>query len=291
MTREQLLAATFVDLARSLEDEFDVLHFLQDAVTRAAEMFDGATATLLMSNQRGALQLAASTDPSNDVVHLLESPGPHTESVAGGTALVNVTLSTDGRWPAFADAAARQGFVSLNVIPMHVRTELLGTFTLLFRHPVTLDEEDLTILEAMAGIAKIGLLQDRTPRQQELLAEQLQSALNLRIARRAGQGRGRRALRCRRRRGVPQDQRLRPAQGSASERRRAGHPGGQDQHGITRWRVGVWSSARPRERAGQRSLISRTPLLFSPPRAPGGTTMEGRSERCCTSQEHTVGAG
>lgn len=181
MTREQLLAATFVDLARSLEDEFDVLHFLQDAVTRAAEMFDGATATLLMSNQRGALQLAASTDPSNDVVHLLESPGPHTESVAGGTALVNVTLSTDGRWPAFADAAARQGFVSLNVIPMHVRTELLGTFTLLFRHPVTLDEEDLTILEAMAGIAKIGLLQDRTPRQQELLAEQLQSALNLRI--------------------------------------------------------------------------------------------------------------
>lgn len=182
MTREQQLAATFVDLARSLDGEFDVLDFLQDVVTRTSEMFDGPTATLMMSDQRGALQLAASTDPSNDVVRLLTSPGPHTDSATSGAALVNVSIATDGRWPAFAAAASGQGFVSLDLIPIHVRTELLGTFTLLFRHPVVLDQTDLTILEALAAIAKLGLLQDRTPRQQELLAEQLQSALNLRAA-------------------------------------------------------------------------------------------------------------
>jgi AmiR/NasT family two-component response regulator len=46
---------------------------------------------------------------------------------------------------------------------------------------VTLTEDELALGQALCDVATIGLLQERAMRQGEILAEQLQSALNSRI--------------------------------------------------------------------------------------------------------------
>lgn len=46
---------------------------------------------------------------------------------------------------------------------------------------VTLDHDDLALAQALADVATIGLLQERAVRESDLIAEQLQTALNSRI--------------------------------------------------------------------------------------------------------------
>jgi transcriptional regulator with GAF, ATPase, and Fis domain len=182
MSREQLLATAFVELANTLDDEFDVLDFLQNLVTRSSDIFSSATATLMLADQRGALQMIASTSHDAELLELVAIPeGPHISAFESGLAQVNFDAEARGRWPRFAGSAESLGYLAVHVVPMRVRTEVLGSLTLLHAGQATLDDDDVAILEALASVATIGLLQERTPSQKERLAEQLQTALNLRI--------------------------------------------------------------------------------------------------------------
>ena len=64
---------------------------------------------------------------------------------------------------------------------MRLRDDVIGAVNL-FRHaPARLDETGLRVGQALADVATIGLLQERNLRHQEVLAEQLQAALNSRV--------------------------------------------------------------------------------------------------------------
>ena len=86
------------------------------------------------------------------------------------------------RWPLFAPAAVDAGFAAVQALPMRLRDEVIGAMNLFMHAPGQLDEGGLRVRQAPADVATIGLLQERNLRRQEVLAEQLQGALNSRVA-------------------------------------------------------------------------------------------------------------
>ena len=185
MSREQLLATTFVELADTIGDDFEVLDFLQNLVGRCTEILGATAAGVILADQRGALQLVASTTHASQVLELVAiaiSEGPCLDAWRTGTPVVNVGPEEAARrWPRFTREAHELGFSASHVVPMRMRSEVLGALNLLFREPTVLNEDDVAVAQALAGVATIGLLQERTPRQKEILAEQLQTALTLRV--------------------------------------------------------------------------------------------------------------
>jgi AmiR/NasT family two-component response regulator len=64
---------------------------------------------------------------------------------------------------------------------MRLRNETIGALNLFSSSPGGLSPTDVGIAQALANVATIGILQERAIRRSELLAEQLQSALNSRV--------------------------------------------------------------------------------------------------------------
>jgi hypothetical protein len=62
-----------------------------------------------------------------------------------------------------------------------MHNQVLGALSLLYDEATTFSDDDIAVARALASVATIGLLHGRTPRLREILAEQLQSALTLRV--------------------------------------------------------------------------------------------------------------
>ena len=185
MSREQLLAATFVELADTLVAEFDALDFLHLLTERAVELLDADAAGLILIDQRGEFQAVASTSHAAKVLELFQlqsAEGPCLECVQSGRPLVNLSLAeVEDRWPTFRKAALDAGFRSAHAIPMRLRDQVIGALNLFCTGQSTLSDSDVAVGQALADVATIGLLQERVIRQRELVSEQLQTALNSRI--------------------------------------------------------------------------------------------------------------
>jgi hypothetical protein len=87
----------------------------------------------------------------------------------------------DQRWPRFAAAATQAGFRSVEALPMRLREEIIGALNLFRAQPEPPDPAELRIGQALADVATIGLLQERSVRRGEVVAEELQAALNSRV--------------------------------------------------------------------------------------------------------------
>jgi transcriptional regulator with GAF, ATPase, and Fis domain len=85
------------------------------------------------------------------------------------------------RWPRFVEAAREAGFAAVHALPMRLRTDVIGALNLFSTEARQLDKDTVRLGQALADVATIGLLQARAIRQREILAEQLQTALNSRI--------------------------------------------------------------------------------------------------------------
>jgi GAF domain-containing protein len=98
--------------------------------------------------------------------------------------VVNADLSTaTARWPRFAPRATAAGFRSVHAFPLRLRSEVIGALNVFGTDGVgPLDDADIPVVQALADVATIALLQERTIRRGEILSEQLQGALNSRIA-------------------------------------------------------------------------------------------------------------
>lgn len=185
MTREQRLTRVFVELADTLVDEFDTLGFLHTLTDSSVELLGADAAGLILSNQRGQLQVVASTSHQDKVLELFElqsSEGPGLDCFDSGEAVVNVGLAEfEERWPTFHTATMAAGFRSAHALPMRLRDQVIGAMSLFCVDQSTLSEGDVALARAMADVATIGLLHERAVREQGLLAEQLQTALNSRV--------------------------------------------------------------------------------------------------------------
>ncbi len=64
---------------------------------------------------------------------------------------------------------------------MRLRSQVIGALNLFQTTPGDLNHEDVRVGQALADVATIGLLQERSTRRGETLHEQLQAALNSRV--------------------------------------------------------------------------------------------------------------
>ena len=69
----------------------------------------------------------------------------------------------------------------MHALPLRLRGEAIGALNLFHRHPGPLPDADLSLGQALADVATIGILQERAIRRGEILNEQLQTALNSRV--------------------------------------------------------------------------------------------------------------
>ncbi|MGY0235872.1 GAF and ANTAR domain-containing protein [Longispora urticae] len=182
---EHLLAETFVELADTLVDDFDVLDFLHQVTVRCAQVLGVAAAGVLLTDQRGALRVVAASTERTRMLELLqiqtdEGPCPECFHTGRPIAVPDVSAVAD-RWPRFAAEARAVGFAAVHALPMRLRADVIGTLNLFDAEPGALSPETIRLGQALADVATIGLLQARAIRHRETLAEQLQTALNSRV--------------------------------------------------------------------------------------------------------------
>ena len=185
MSREQRIVETFVELADTMVDEFDVIEFLHRLAERCAELLDCAEAGLLLADAAGQLRVMASSSERSEALELLQSQqeeGPCVECYREAHPVFSDDLDADSeRWPQFAPAAVDRGFRSVQALPMRVRGETIGAMNLFRAEPGRMAEPDLALGQGMADIAAISLLQERAVRESRVVIEGLQGALNSRV--------------------------------------------------------------------------------------------------------------
>ena len=180
------LARVFVEVADTLVDEFDLIEFLQVMTSRTAELLDSSPVGLLLADQRGRLEFMAASEESVKLLELFQvqqQQGPCYDAFRTGQPVVNADLrQAKARWPRFAPHAVAAGFRSVHAFPLRLRAEVIGALNV-FSADVGghLEDDDVKIVQALADIASIGLLQQRAISRGELLTEQLQGALNSRV--------------------------------------------------------------------------------------------------------------
>ena len=183
--REHLVAETFVALADTLVGDFDALDLMTTLTERSAELLDVTAAGVLLTDGRGRLSVgAASSERSRllEVFAVAIDAGPCVDCVRTGRAVTCEDLPAEpARWPRFAAGASEAGFRAVHALPMRLRDDVVGVLTLLHTEPHVLTEEDRRLGQALADAATIGLLSERAVRNAEIVAGQLQGALNSRV--------------------------------------------------------------------------------------------------------------
>jgi GAF domain-containing protein len=180
------LARIFVEVADTLVDEFDLLDFLHMLTERATSLVGAAATGLMLTDEQGRLEFIAGSNPDVRLVELFQlqnDQGPCLEAFRTGRPVINVDLAaaTD-RWPRFAPRAAEAGFRSVHAFPLRLRTQVIGALNVFGdTRGGNFDEADVPVMQALANVAAIGLIQERAIRRSEALTEQLRAALHSRI--------------------------------------------------------------------------------------------------------------
>lgn len=100
MTREERLARTFVELADTMVDDFDVVELLGLLVERSVELLDATAAGLVLADNGGSLRLMASTSEAMELVELFQvqnQHGPCLDCFRSGQPVVSEDLAADAQ--------------------------------------------------------------------------------------------------------------------------------------------------------------------------------------------------
>jgi GAF domain-containing protein len=184
-SREQRINEAFVRVADTLMDSYDVVDLLSSLVKECVDLLDVQAGGLLIVDRAGNLELIASTSEDAEFVEIMQvaaGAGPCVECFTTGLPISVSDLDDTGdRWPEFRKAAAEKGFRSVHATPMRLRGEVIGAMNLLSTSVGTLDERDEKLAQALADVAILGILQERSQRDPAFVAEQLHLALDSRV--------------------------------------------------------------------------------------------------------------
>jgi len=185
MSHEQRLSRVFVELADTLVDDFDVIEFLHMLTERCADLLEVDAAGILLTDQQDRLQLVAASTLRVEQLELFQlqsEQGPCLDCFTTGQPVSCADLTAQPqRWPIFAAAAAGEGFAAVHALPMRLRDRVIGALNLFSGTPHGLSPDATELCRAFADVATIGILSERAAREQNLLSQQLQNALNTRI--------------------------------------------------------------------------------------------------------------
>ncbi|HEX5586877.1 MAG TPA: ANTAR domain-containing protein, partial [Acidimicrobiia bacterium] len=85
------------------------------------------------------------------------------------------------RWPNFTPFSREKGFHAVSAVPMRLRASVIGALNLFSTDRRALAHDDVAVAQALADIATIGIIQERSLRDTRTLAGQLETALESRI--------------------------------------------------------------------------------------------------------------
>lgn len=185
MTREAELALTFVELADTLVDDFDVIEFMTRLADRCVQVLDADAAGIMLAAPDGRLRVMGSSSETMRVLELFEvqsQEGPCVDCHRTGHAVVGATIAApDTPWPRFAAEATKAGFGSVLALPMRLRGSIIGALNLFRVAEGEMSAADLEIAQAFADVATIGILQHRAAEEALVINDQLTRALNSRV--------------------------------------------------------------------------------------------------------------
>lgn len=183
--REPRLLEAFVQMADTLIDDYDIVELLQQLVEYCCDLLDATAAGIMLSDQRGNLQLLASSSEQTRLLELFQlqaNEGPCLDCYHSGHPIDATDMTTaTARWPRFAVEASERGYASVHAVPMQLRRDTIGALNLFSDHADGLSDQDAAVARALADTATIGILQERAIRRSEVFTEQLQTALNNRV--------------------------------------------------------------------------------------------------------------
>jgi transcriptional regulator with GAF, ATPase, and Fis domain len=181
----RLLSETFVELADTMVTGFDVIDFLHLLTGRTVQLLNVSAAGLLLADPHGELRVVAASSEAARLLELFQlqsDQGPCLDCFRSGQPVTAADLSTQaGRWPRFAAAARDAGFTAVQALPMRLREQVIGALNLFRAAPGPFDPAAVRIGQALADVATISLLHERSMRHSDTLNEQLQTALNSRV--------------------------------------------------------------------------------------------------------------
>ncbi len=184
--RERQLVKAFVELADTLVEEFDLVEFLSGLVERVVELGIASETGILLVDETGNLQVMAA---SHERTHLLElfqiqnHEGPCQDCYTTGQPVGVIDLEHErDRWPRFTPQALASGFRSAQAVPLRLRGTVLGAMNLFLTYAGGVDGDSQAVVQAMADVATIGLLQQREIHRAHTVQAQLQHALHSRIS-------------------------------------------------------------------------------------------------------------
>src|SRR5260370_14607816 len=165
----ELLSATFVELTDTMVADFDVIDFLHVLTDRSAQLLDVSAVGLLLADPRGELRVVAASSEAARVLELFQlqnDEGPCLDCFRGGEPVSAPDLSAETqRWPRFVGAAQEAGFSAVQALPMRLREHVLGALNLFRATPGPFDPASMRVGQAMADVATISLLHERSMRQ------------------------------------------------------------------------------------------------------------------------------
>ncbi|MEV0275221.1 GAF and ANTAR domain-containing protein [Streptomyces sp. NPDC050610] len=187
MTREEQLLAAMVEAVDTLVDDFDLIEFLHQLCDHCNELLDVAAVGVMLADPEGGLQVIAASDEHTRLLELFAlqtEQGPCVECYRSGAARLNISLGSpvqSAAFPRFAARARRTGFTTTHALPMRLRQQVVGAMNLFDTREKDLSPTDARVARALADVATIAILQQRTIVYGDVERAQLRAALSSRI--------------------------------------------------------------------------------------------------------------
>lgn len=185
MISPEELSEVFVEVADTLVADFDVAEFLDNVAARTATVSGMDAAGLLLTDQQDRLRFVASTSERATLLELFQlqnREGPCLDCFQSGSVVATPDVAAAmSRWPLFAPRALDAGFRSMHAIPMRWHDRVIGALDLFGETTLRLAAADARVVQSLADVATIGIMQNRAVTRVETLNEQLTGALNSRI--------------------------------------------------------------------------------------------------------------
>ncbi|GHF00576.1 transcriptional regulator [Streptomyces longispororuber] len=186
MSREEEIARTFVELADTLIQDFDVIDFLHQLTARCREIFALTDAAVLLAYPEPEhMYSPAPCDPSPALARVLDvalREGPALEAYRTAAPVAPGELvHAPADWERFTARAREAGYTYAAAVPMRLRQQSLGALLLLSSNGTPLPAQDLSTAQAFADAATIGLIHARTLQHAGTVNQQLHTALHSRI--------------------------------------------------------------------------------------------------------------
>jgi hypothetical protein len=185
MDRFEDLAQVFLSLADTLVEDYDTVELAQQLVDSAMSLLPIAAAGIVLGDAKGDLHVFAASSQQSRLLEKLQlhaDAGPCVQAYRTREPMLVDDLHAEAdRWPAFVQRADEYDFRAVAALPLRLRTERVGALNLFLDHVGPMAPSDVSVGQALADMAAIGIVHQQQFSHFEQLAQQLETALTSRV--------------------------------------------------------------------------------------------------------------